>query len=1502
MGAYHLARTTSSYAPQPPANNTTVPARASGYSAHHPRSGAGPPRDSYHQEGHDQYLLGGPEIDLVARLRDECHMRDGLLKEQASEIDKLRAAVAQDQYLSEALRKMERSYNMVKAQAVELEEKQPAWQAEVDRLHGELRRYDAERSAEVDGLHAALRLAGAREDDLAGRAEQLDEAQSALKNVAKSREKLSSELEDREVELERARRENRDLREAARVAKDEAQNRAEEVASLKTDRESLKARVEVLEPEVKDLAAKTQRLEASNSAAEARTAELLGAVTEAKQQLVAETALREAKLKTVVEEHAAALGTARDATAAAERSREDTVAVLADRDAQIAAVKASLVAALAQAGAGAVSEDSPLESLVERIVESASGRAESDRIIRGYLAEATAAIQAKATAGARRVHPDVTVDGDPPVCAVRDAVLASLRDHTAASVEHGWVDTAVLALASEVAALPYVAAFSKAHASEAALAAGLKESLNVLHRASTGDAPLPDAAVLERSVADPELVRLLTALRDAQERAIVDRGTLVGSQKRLEVTVNELDLQRAQCAKAELRAQELETALETSGSELADAKSQLHSLESDLAAATIKQSQMMQQQARGPLVAAAPSARPGPAVVSDAGAAVEPRPERATGPAVAAAPARTDGSVSASSDAQPELPALRPDVVQDGLVFKPADEAEGATAADAAAAVLPAEATAADNAVPGGTIVDGVSMAQALPESEQLRALKSERRAIAAQLRELEGKHEEELRAMSAQSAKAIAAATDAKEELEESFWSARSELSDAKGRLAMLEQQQAVTSASSPHADEGAELEQWCRDDELILTGARHAPKKQAPKKDSIRALKSRLAELEAELESVGLARRDDASQHQTALREKDAELALLRSQVEELGSKQSAASESVQQERDDKVSELARIKKTLEEANVSAIQKATEWATKQAELEGKVEHQAELIAETERKRDVALAAEKELMSQTLTAAKTWEAEATAAAAANAKINADNDRLTATLSDARAAADNGLKERIYELQHQREEDANAVKAAKSELANYKRAVATELATLRKHKKILENQLQELSDTSDEAAAAVQRGRALQEENANLQQKNDDLAAEVEDLQGKIVALQEEMREAKEAEAARRKNEMENADKMAAKQDAQIKELQSRLKAVTGERDQLKIASASMRRELEELTAVNAQLTNALKGDQEKQEKMRSLVMDRFEKTLKQLEQLLDIQITLQKAIIDDPVDGTDPSEEWNAHCDEIISAIEQGVKNKEQMTVLAAEETERVRQAGLDEVDRVKRLNQEQLERLKGKMRRMQQTLDSVDSDLAELSKLKSRALDDEEMLRRAKEDTKRVTDQLDRQREEMQGLRDKLQENKQLVQQLSREVTARADTSASRKKSGRPGRAADVSTAGGDGLSAHQDRAKSTKLRQQLAAVEKEFKAHRQKSARLIQRLRHEGAEKVLNVTRAEAKTDILQHRLMSSEAELSELRTSARVGGNGSGADADRDDDGDEDTSGPDEARRR
>jgi len=294
------------------------------------------------RDAQDMYLLGAPEIDMVAGIRDELADAQNTIGQQAAEISRLQQQTDQDAYLSEACRSMERSYNMVKAQAMELEEERPSWQAEVDRLESQMQHVSAASAADAGRLQGQLdqaatdRAADAArfdaerrtsEDSFAKATRQLAEAAAAHQQVAKSRDALNLELEDQLVELGKARDENVSI--AANATADAAAA-AQTSSAIKA---SLDARITALEQEVKQAATRATTAESERDALklvnEMQSGAQATALKEAGEQAAELRNLVQTRMETHAQEIAAAANSlqAVEATLAAVRASASGVAV-----------------------------------------------------------------------------------------------------------------------------------------------------------------------------------------------------------------------------------------------------------------------------------------------------------------------------------------------------------------------------------------------------------------------------------------------------------------------------------------------------------------------------------------------------------------------------------------------------------------------------------------------------------------------------------------------------------------------------------------------------------------------------------------------------------------------------------------------------------------------------------------------------------------------------------------------------------------------------------------------------------------------------------------------------------------------------------------------------------------------------------------------------------------------------------------------------------------------
>ena len=476
--------------------------------------------------------------------------------------------------------------------------------------------------------------------------------------------------------------------------------------------------------------------------------------------------------------------------------------------------------------------------------------------------------------------------------------------------------------------------------------------------------------------------------------------------------------------------------------------------------------------------------------------------------------------------------------------------------------------------------------------------------------------------------------------------------------------------------------------------------------------------------------------------------------------------------------------------------------------------------------------------------------------------------RLTALLTDTKAQADNNLKERIHTLQlalTTSEAEAAAAVAAQKKL---KMDTVTELATLRATLKHSDAAMQELANGQDMAATAVQQGARLREEVADLEKQvvalEESLAAET----AKTQAMEDSAAAAVAAAAASDEAGAAAAQDSAERALVELKGAKDQLSKAVNERDQLKDALKKTTTELKQTSARLAEATGTLEGNSEQHIKLRQLVMRRYEKTVSTVWDKVahGKELEFEANIIDNPIDrDADPTREWNNHCSELDKMLLKGVAALATQIANFPAELEKVKEAERQELNRVKRLHTDQADRLKTKIKRSQETLESFDGSLSELEAVKQQAEADAAKLLRAQSDLKRVTKKLEEQRSQVVAMRDRLDDEKQLVQQLTRQVAA------GRAPQTRALPTAVVAEAAPDEVRAPtraQDRSKSQKIKERLNIVANDGRDFRKKNAKLITTLRKENATHKLESTKASAKVEVMNHRLEKAKEHTQKL----------------------------------
>ena len=379
--------------------------------------------------------------------------------------------------------------------------------------------------------------------------------------------------------------------------------------------------------------------------------------------------------------------------------------------------------------------------------------------------------------------------------------------------------------------------------------------------------------------------------------------------------------------------------------------------------------------------------------------------------------------------------------------------------------------------------------------------------------------------------------------------------------------------------------------------------------------------------------------------------------------------------------------------------------------------------------------------------------------------------RLKAVLTDAKSQADNSLKERIHTLQTALTTSEDLAAAAVAAQKKNKLDTATELAVLRSTLKSNDTMLKELTEGQDMAATAVAQQVRLKGEISELEKKVVGLESSLAAEQAKVGILEG----AANAEAERLAAEAEEAE---AAQKAGVGQAKSELKRVsdqlsktTAERDALQKALKTATQELKNTSANLTQSVGAMEGQSAHHIVLRQLVMSRYERTVTTLwGKVADgKELEFDRSIIDNPIDlKADPSREWNSHCSELDTALVGGIDRLLAQIAAFPEEIEKVKAIEHEELNRVKRLHSDQADRLKTKIERSQKTLQNFDGSLQEMEEVKAKAEADAAKLARAQSDLARVTKKLEEQRAQVVTMRDRLEDEKQLVQQLTRQVSA--------------------------------------------------------------------------------------------------------------------------------------
>eukprot|EP00729_Bicosta_minor_P003894 gene3894-9163_t len=477
--------------------------------------------------------------------------------------------------------------------------------------------------------------------------------------------------------------------------------------------------------------------------------------------------------------------------------------------------------------------------------------------------------------------------------------------------------------------------------------------------------------------------------------------------------------------------------------------------------------------------------------------------------------------------------------------------------------------------------------------------------------------------------------------------------------------------------------------------------------------------------------------------------------------------------------------------------------------------------------------------------------------------------RLSAVLTDVKSQADNDLKERIHTLQTALSTSEAAAAEAIAAQKKNKMDTATELATLRSTLKHNDAALRELTEGQDMAATAVQQGAKLRQEIADLEKKlaalEESLAAE----QAKVAAMEE----GAAAEAAAAADALQAgaaaAQNSAERTKLELKTAKDQLSKTVTERDELKDALKKTTTELKQTSDRLAEATGAIEGNAEEHIKLRQLVMRRYERTVATVwSKVADgKELEFEANIIDNPIDrDADPTREWNNHCSELDKMLLKGVEKLAIQIANFPQELEKVKEVERQELNRVKRLHSDQADRLKTKIKRSQETLENFDGSLSELEAIKQKAEADAAKLARAQSDLSRVTKKLEEQRAQVVAIRDRLDDEKQLVQQLTRQVAAgRAPQT----------RALPVAVAApaqpepqAMSPTRAQDRTKSQKIKERLTIVANDSKDFRKKNAKLITTLRRENATHKLESTKASAKVDVINHRLEKEKEQTKKL----------------------------------
>jgi chromosome segregation ATPase len=492
--------------------------------------------------------------------------------------------------------------------------------------------------------------------------------------------------------------------------------------------------------------------------------------------------------------------------------------------------------------------------------------------------------------------------------------------------------------------------------------------------------------------------------------------------------------------------------------------------------------------------------------------------------------------------------------------------------------------------------------------------------------------------------------------------------------------------------------------------------------------------------------------------------------------------------------------------------------------------------------------------------------------------------RLKAVLTDAKSQADNSLKERIHTLQTALTTSEDMAAAAVAAQQKNKLDTATELAVLRSTLKSNDAMLKELTEGQDLAATAVAQQTRLKGELGELEKKVDGLESLLATEKTKVAALEgaanaEAERIAAEAAAA------EDAQKAGVgKAKSELSRLSGQLAKATAERDALQKALKTATAELKTTNANLAQAMGAMEGQGKHHVTLRQLVMSRYERTFNAVwAKVADgKELEFERSIIDNPIDlKADPTREWNSHCSELDAALIAGVDGFLAQIAAFPEEIERVKEIEREELNRVKRLHSDQADRLKTKIERSQKTLQNFDGSLQEMEEVKAKAEADAAKLSRAQSDLARVTKKLEEQRAQVVTMRDRLDDEKQLVQQLTRQVSApRAPVTRavpSQAAEAMVSQAANMFARGGSPSPTREgatspsragDRMKSEKIKERLSIVNADSRDFRNKNAKLITTLRKENSTSQLEATKAAARVEVMQHRLAQAEEKANVL----------------------------------